>query len=477
MITEITKHLGHEPTEGQLQFFRNFEKFISEKSEFSAFVLRGFAGTGKTSTMKALVKMLPGYKLKSVLLAPTGRAAKVLSGYTGKQASTIHKKIYRRKSSVDLAAGFQLTENKHKDTIFIVDESSMISGSVHDSAGVHWSKDSLLDDLIKYVYEADQNCKILFIGDTAQLPPIGSEISPALSKTLLEAHYGLKIYTLELTEVMRQEKESGILFNATAIRKQIAEDLNFSPNLTTKGYNDFFAFNGDRLGDGLQYAYDKYGMEDTLVICRSNKNANNYNQQIRARILYREEEISAGDYLMVVKNNYFWLPEEEQGFIANGELLKVLRVRREEEIHGFKFAEASVQLIDFENQPVITVKVLMNTLYSESPALTQTEQKQLYDSVSADYADIPNKRERMKAIKSDPYFNALQIKFAYAVTCHKAQGGQWKAVFIDQGYLNEEMLNSDFLRWLYTAITRAQSEVFLVNFNSKFFKLVMGNEY
>ena len=209
-------------------------------------------------------------------------------------------------------------------------------------------------------------------------------------------------------------------------------------------------------------------MEDTLVICRSNKNANNYNQQIRSRILYREEEISAGDYLMVVKNNYFWLPEEEQGFIANGELLKVLRVRREEEIHGFKFAEASVQLIDFENQPVITVKVLMNTLYSESPALTQTEQKQLYDSVSADYADITNKRERMKAIKSDPYFNALQIKFAYAVTCHKAQGGHWKAVFIDQGYLNEEMLNSDFLRWLYTAITRAQSEVFLVNFNSKF---------
>lgn len=469
MNTEITKYLGHEPTEGQLQFFKKFEKFISERNEFSAFVLRGFAGTGKTSTMKALVKMLPGYKLKSVLLAPTGRAAKVLSGYTGKQASTIHKKIYRRKSAVDLAAGFQLTENKHKDTIFIVDESSMISGSLHDPAGIHWSKDSLLDDLVRYVYEADQNCKILFIGDTAQLPPVGSEMSPALSKNLLETHYGLSVHTIELTEVMRQEQASGILQNATQIRKQIADNINFVPSLRTKGFKDFFAFNGDRLGDGLQYAYDKYGMEDTLVICRSNKNANLYNQQIRGRILYREEEISAGDYLMVVKNNYFWLPEEEQGFIANGELLKVIRVRKEEEIHGFKFAEATVQLIDFEKQPTITVKVLMSTLYSESPALTQLEQKQLFDSVSADYADIPNKRERLNAIKSDPYFNALQIKFSYAVTCHKAQGGQWKAVFIDQGYLNEEMLNSDFLRWLYTAITRAQNEVFLVNFNQKFF--------
>lgn len=468
MIDEITKYLGHEPTEGQIQFFKNFEKFISEKSEFSAFVLRGFAGTGKTSTMKALVKMLPKYKLKSTLLAPTGRAAKVLSNYTTKQASTIHKKIYRRKSSVDLAAGFLLAENKHKDTIFIVDESSMISGSIHDSAGVHWSKDSLLDDLIKYVYEVDENCKILFIGDTAQLPPVGSEISPALSKNMLETHYGLTVYTTELTEVMRQEQASGILFNATTIRKQIADNNHFSPSLITKGYKDFYAINGDRLGDGLQYAYDKYGMEDTLVICRSNKNANQYNQQIRARILFREEEISAGDYLMVVKNNYFWLPEEEQGFIANGELLKVLRVRKEEELHGFKFAEVSVQLVDFEKQPVLTVKVLMNTLYSESPALTQAEQKHLYDSVSADYADIPNKRERMNAIKSDPYFNALQIKFAYAVTCHKAQGGQWKAVFIDQGYLNEEMINSDFLRWLYTAITRAEQEVFLVNFNQKF---------
>lgn len=468
MITEITKHLGHEPTEGQLLFFQNFEKFISEPKGFSAFVLRGFAGTGKTSTMKALVKMLPTYKLKSVLLAPTGRAAKVLSGYTGKQASTIHKKIYRRKSSVDIAAGFQLTENKHKDTIFIVDESSMISGSVNDSASVSWSKDSLLDDLIKYVYEVDENCKILFIGDTAQLPPVGSELSPALNKSLLESHYGLSVFTIELTEVMRQEQASGILYNATNIRNQISENNNFTPLLKTKGFKDFFAFNGDRLEDGLQYAYDKYGMEDTLVICRSNKNANLYNQQIRARILFREEEISAGDYLMVVKNNYFWLPEEEQGFIANGELLKVTRVRREEEMHGFKFAEISVQLVDFEKQPILTVKVLMNTLTSESPALTQAEQKHLYDSVSADYADIPNKRERMNAIKSDPYFNALQIKFAYAVTCHKAQGGQWKAVFIDQGYLNEEMLNSDFLRWLYTAITRAQTEVFLVNFNNKF---------
>ncbi len=468
MISEIRKNLGHEPTEGQLQFFQNFELFISERGEFSAYILRGYAGTGKTSTMKAIVKLLPKYKLKSVLLAPTGRAAKVLSNYTGKSASTIHKKIYKRTSAIDLSAGFQLTENKHKDTIFIVDESSMISGSIHDSAGVHWSKESLLDDLVKYVYESDQNNKIVFIGDTAQLPPIGSEMSPALSKNLMQTQYGLKVYQQELTEVVRQEKASGILYNATNIRELIAGNINFTPSLRTKGFTDFYAINGDRLSDGLQYAYDKYGMEESLVICRSNKNANVYNQQIRARLLFREEELSAGDYLMVVKNNYFWLPEEEQGFIANGELLKVLRVRKEEEMHGFKFAEASVQLVDFESQPIITVKVLMNTLYSESPALTQAEQKQLFDSVSADYADITNKRERLNAIKSDPYFNALQIKFAYAVTCHKAQGGQWKAVFIDQGYLTEEMITSDFLRWLYTAITRAQTEVFLVNFNQKF---------
>jgi exodeoxyribonuclease-5 len=467
LIPEITAYLGHEPTEGQLQFFQHFEAFLQEKRDFSAFILKGYAGTGKTSTMKALIKLLPHYKLKSILLAPTGRAAKVLSEYTGKQASTIHKKIYRRKSSVELQAGFLLTENKHRDTLFIVDESSMIAGSVHDTAGIHWSKDSLLDDLIKYVYESDQNCKILFVGDTAQLPPVGSETSPALNAVMLEAHYGLKIFSQELTEVVRQEKASGILYNATHIRKLIAENKDFSPKLICKGFTDFYSISGEKLEDGLQYAYHKYGIEDSLVICRSNKNANNFNQAIRARILFREEEISAGDYLMVVKNNYFWLPEEEQGFIANGELLKVSRVRKEEEIHGFRFAEATVQLIDLEKQPSITVKILLSTLTSESPALTQAEQKQLFESVSADYADIPNKRERLIAIKADPYYNALQIKFSYAVTCHKAQGGQWKAIFIDQGYITDELMNSDFLRWLYTAITRAQAEVFLVNFHPK----------
>jgi exodeoxyribonuclease-5 len=317
------------------------------------------------------------------------------------------------------------------------------------------------------VYESDQNCKILFVGDTAQLPPVGSETSPALNAVMLEAHYGLKIFSQELTEVVRQEKASGILYNATHIRKLIAENKDFSPKLICKGFTDFYSISGEKLEDGLQYAYHKYGIEDSLVICRSNKNANNFNQAIRARILFREEEISAGDYLMVVKNNYFWLPEEEQGFIANGELLKVSRVRKEEEIHGFRFAEATVQLIDLEKQPSITVKILLSTLTSESPALTQAEQKQLFESVSADYADIPNKRERLIAIKADPYYNALQIKFSYAVTCHKAQGGQWKAIFIDQGYITDELMNSDFLRWLYTAITRAQAEVFLVNFHPK----------
>lgn len=469
MNTEIIKYLGHEPTEGQVQFFRVFENFISDNNGFSSFILKGYAGTGKTSAMKALVKLLPKYKLKSVLLAPTGRASKVLSGYTGKSASTIHKKIYRRKSAIDPLAGFQLAENKHRDTIFIIDESSMISGTSQDFTGTPWSKNNLLDDLIRYVYEVGQNCKILFIGDTAQLPPVGSDLSPALNKQFLHSKFGLEIFSVELTEVVRQEKESGILFNATNLRKLISENKNFTPKLKVKGFKDFYSIGTEKLAEGIQYAYDKYGMEDSLVICRSNKNANIFNQQIRARILFREEEISAGDYLMVVKNNYFWLTEEEQGFIANGELIRVQRVRKEEEMHGFKFVELTVQLIDFENQPSITVKALMNTLYSESPALSQTEQKQLYDSVCADYADIENKGERMAAIKADPYYNALQIKFAYAVTCHKAQGGQWSAVFIEQGFLKEDMLNLEFLRWLYTAITRAQTEVFMVNFHEKFF--------
>lgn len=471
MTKSFASYLGLEPTQGQTEFFHKFERFLYETDSFSAFILRGYAGTGKTSTLKAVVQYLKANKFKSVLLAPTGRAAKVLSNYTQTSASTIHKKIYRRKSSVEVLSAFTLNENKHSNTIFIVDESSMISGTLHDPTGMYYAKGSLLDDLVEYVYSNTNNCRLLLVGDTAQLPPVGSDFSPALNKEMMFSKYGLKIIEHELREVMRQEQNSGILMNATSIRNQIEENDILWPQMRSKGYKDFYAINGEQLSEGIQYAYDKFGMDETLIVCRSNKNANKYNQEIRSRILFREEEISAGDYLMVVKNNYFWLSDEdESGFIANGEIVRVVKVKREEEMHGFRFMNLTVEMVDLPNQPKLDVKVLVDTLYTDGPSLSTEDQKKLYDSVSADYQDYRTKKERYEKMKSDPYYNALQVKFAYAVTCHKAQGGQWKAVFIEQGYLLDEMLNLDLLRWLYTAITRASEQVFLVNFHPKFFK-------
>ncbi len=460
-----------EPTLGQEAFFQKFEQFLRAEETFSAFILRGYAGTGKTSTLKAVVNYLKANKFKSVLLAPTGRAAKVLSNYTNTPASTIHKKIYRRKSSVELLSSFTLNENKHSNTIFIVDESSMISGNMHDVNAFYYGKGSLLDDLVEYVYSNTNNCRLLLVGDTAQLPPVGADFSPALHKEMMHTKYGLRIFEQELTEVLRQEKDSGILMNATAIRNQIDENDILWPKLRTKGYADIFSMTGEQLSEGLNYAFDKYGIDETLIICRSNKNANRYNQEIRARILYKEEELSAGDFLMVVKNNYYWLSDEdESGFIANGEIVRIVKVKREEEMHGFRFANLTIELFDLPGQPKLDVKILIDTIYADGPSMSSEDQKKLYESVMADYKDLRTKKERYEKLKSDPYYNALQVKFAYAVTCHKAQGGQWKAVFIDQGYLVDEMLNLDLLRWLYTAITRASEQVFLVNFHSKFFK-------
>ncbi len=467
MNNSFRKYFAHEPTQDQVTLFEKVNGFLLAKDQFSCFVLRGYAGTGKTTAMSALVKMLPSYQFKSVLLAPTGRAAKVLGNYANKQAFTIHKKIYRKKSAIEFGSGFTLAPNPHKDTLFIVDEASMISGAIAD--GLMGMK-SLLADLIKYVYESDSNCRLIFVGDTAQLPPVGSAESPALSDTFLKQNFGLHITSCELKEVVRQEKKSGILENATQLRLQIAQENDFIPKMKTKSFKDFFYITGEKLVDGINYAYDKYGMDDTLIICRSNKNANLYNQQIRSRILFREEFISTGDYLMIVKNNYFWLPEDlEGGFIANGEIVKVIRIRNEQELHGLKFAEATLQLIDFPEQPIITAKIILDTLNADSPALTSAQQQQLYEQVQLDYVDIKNNSERLEKVKNDPYFNALQVKFSYAVTCHKSQGGQWKAVFIDQGYLTDEMMNKEFLRWLYTAVTRASEELFLINFNKDFF--------
>ncbi len=461
------------PTQEQLLFCEKVSLFLSQQQEDRCFILRGYAGTGKTTSVAALVKALPYFKLHVVLLAPTGRAAKVISNYTGRRALTIHKKIYRKRSAVSLEMAFQLAPNLAEHTLFIVDEASMIADEWNQQSG-----SSFLKDLIQFVYQPaptglDKNCSILFVGDTAQLPPVGSTDSPALNEKYLKDHFNLNVTAVELKEVVRQEKKSGILSNATMLRKLINQydenGINL-PQFKSKGYSDLFSMTGSKLVEGLEYAYRKFGIENSLMVCRSNKSANIYNNQIRSRLLYRDEELSGGDQIMVVRNNYFWLPEnQEASFIANGDMARVVRVRREEERYGLRFAEVNLDFLDFPEVGTLTCKVILDTLQAETPNLSNAQSKQLFDGLLVDYEHISNKRERMLAIKEDPYYNALQIKFAYAVTCHKAQGGQWDAVFVDQGYLTEEMIDLDFLRWLYTAVTRSKKELFLVNFAQNLF--------
>lgn len=461
------------PTAEQLIFCTKVASFLTSEQDNRCFILRGYAGTGKTTSVAALVKALPQFRLKVVLLAPTGRAAKVISNYTGKRALTIHKKIYRKRSAIATDLSFEMAPNLAENTLFVVDEASMIADEWNPQNG-----SSFLQDLIKFVYQPssaglDKNCSLLFVGDTAQLPPVGSIDSPALNEKYLSEKFSLKVTAVELKEVVRQEKKSGILVNATMLRKLIngyddqKRDL---PQFRSKGYKDIFSMTGLKLVEGLEYAYRKFGIENSLVVCRSNKSANIYNNQIRARLLYRDEELSGGDQIMVVKNNYFWLPDNpETAFIANGDMAKVIRVRKEEERYGFRFAEVNLEFLDFPDAGIITCKVILDTLQAETPNLPYEQNKQLFEGLQVDYEHIKNKRERMLAIKEDPYYNALQIKFAYAVTCHKAQGGQWDAVFVDQGYLTEEMIDMDFLRWLYTAVTRAKKELYLVNFAQTLF--------
>jgi ATP-dependent exoDNAse (exonuclease V) alpha subunit len=463
---QIRKAFPHQPTAQQQELFGMLNTFLLKDDGDECFILKGYAGTGKTTIVGALVKALRTYNYKSVLLAPTGRAAKVITSYAGRKAFTIHKRIYRKKTALTVDETFMLADNIAANTLFIVDEASMISDQLSGS-----NKDTLLFDLIKYVYN-QKNCKLLLVGDTAQLPPVGSDDSPALNVALMKADYGLTVFSYELTDVLRQQKDSGILYNATRIRDIIRQGIEVIPQITTKGYKDVFRMTGERLEEGLEYAYNKYGNENTLVICRSNKNANLYNKQIRARLLWREEELTGGDQLMVVKNNYFWLQEQEEGstaFIANGDIAKIRKVRRIEDMYGFRFADVQLEFIDYAEDAVLDCKVLLDTLYTESPALPHEDQKRLYTEAMKDYDHIPNKRAKHQELKLNPYYNALQIKFAYAITCHKAQGGQWDAVFVDQGYLTDEMVNTDFLRWFYTACTRATKELFLVNFNDKFY--------
>ena len=452
------------PTAEQLVFCREMANFLQDELDGKCFILRGYAGTGKTTSVAALVKALPAFKLQSLLLAPTGRAAKVMSSYAGRVALTIHKKIYRKRVAVSMDMSFQLAPNLSENTLFIIDEASMIADEWNTQNG-----SSFLKDLMEFVYNR-KNCAVLFVGDTAQLPPVGSLDSPALNKKYLVDNFHLKVTEVELREVVRQEQKSGILANATMLRQLINEEDVTLPQFITKGYRDIFRMTGLKLVEGLEYAYSKFGMENCLVVCRSNKSANVYNQQIRARLLYREEELTGGDQIMVVRNNYFWLPDSEAtAFIANGDMAKITRVRNEEERYGFRFSEVQMEFLDYPEAGSITCKVMLDTLQAETPNLSYEQSKKLYEGLSEDYAHITNKKERLLAIKQDPFYNALQIKFAYAVTCHKAQGGQWDAVFVDQGYLTDEMVDMDFLRWLYTGVTRAKRELFLVNFAQNLF--------
>ncbi len=461
----LEQQFGKTPTAQQQEVFGILQKFLKALNNNECFLLKGYAGTGKTTLISALVKVLPKIAIKSVLLAPTGRAAKVISNYSGKKAFTIHKRIYRKKSAMTPDMSFTLGENLSENTLFIVDEASMISDQSSE-----YSRKSLLQDLVSYVYN-DKNCKLMLVGDTAQLPPVGSSYSAALDMKVLQQNFDLEVFSYELTDVVRQEKQSGILQNATEIRELIRTETQIFPKFNIKGYSDIYRMTGERLVEGLNYSYSKYGMDNTLVICRSNKNANAFNQNIRNRILYREEELTGGDLIMVVRNNYYWLQPDENngGFIANGDIACVRKVKNVHEQYGFRFAEVVLELIDFPDEEPLTCKVMLDTLYTETPSLSTLESKRLYEAVSEDYKHIENKRLRNMELKKDPYYNALQIKFAFAVTCHKAQGGQWDAVFIDQGYITDEMMNTDFLRWLYTAVTRTTKELFLVNFNDQFF--------
>ena len=470
MITDelayrIHNAFGHVPTAEQEQAIATFSSFMTDRREQAVMVLRGCAGTGKTTLAAAIVRALLSLQQKLVLMAPTGRAAKVFSLYAGQPAYTIHRRIYRQKS---LESAFNLNFNAAHDTLFIVDEASMIANQGnHDTP---FAGGMLLDDLISFVYNGN-NCRLLLIGDRAQLPPVGEEESPALMAYVLRG-YGLHVFECDLNEVLRQSSESGILYNATMIRHIETVQL---PKIDF-GFPDIRCVPGDELIEQLASSYSHSGLDDTLVITRSNKRANIYNQGIRNSILDREEELCTGDRLMIVKNNYHWVHQAERpsstdnptagiaslSFIANGDLAVVRRVRHVHQQYGFRFAEVTMTLPDYDDYE-LTAMVLLDTLTAEAPALTREQQELLFNAVMADYADIPLKTDRLKKVKEDRYYNALQVKFAYAATCHKAQGGQWAHVYVDQGYMTDDMLSPGYFHWLYTAFTRATEQLFLVN--------------
>lgn len=460
LTQQIKRNFCYQPTEEQEKAIECIADFLFKPENDTLLLLKGYAGTGKTTLIGAVVRTLSEMRAGYVLMASTGRAAKVFSRYSGFSAYTIHKKIYRQKSFSNDLDNFSLNDNLHKNTLFIVDEASMISND--ELTGASFGSGRLLDDLIEYVY-AGQGCRLLIIGDDAQLPPVGEDESPALSAEVLRG-YGLGVTECILTEVIRYSGRNGILSNATMLRERMAaDDIYNLPVLTLKGYEDISSIPGSELIEAINSSYNEVGMDETMVICRSNKRAYLYNKGIRNTILYREEELSTGDILMIAKNNYHWTADcKEMDFIANGDIAVVRRVRRTQEMYGFRFADVVLSFPD-HNDIEFELKILLDTLHSDYPSLSKEDSDRLFNAVMEDYSDITNKKERMKKLKEDSFYNALQVKYAYAVTCHKAQGGQWKRIFIDQGYITEDTFTPDYYRWLYTALTRASEKLYLVN--------------
>ena len=472
---QILQQFGFPPTPEQAQALDVFVQFMTDSNPHAVMILRGSAGTGKTSLSGAIVRTLRAVRQKVMLLAPTGRAAKVFSLNSGMPAYTIHRRIYREKAFAGVDGQFNLNDNLYTDTLFMVDEASMIANL--GLGGTTFGSGCLLDDLIHFVYQG-RNDRLLLIGDKAQLPPVGEEESPALSAAMLQG-YGLSVYECDLNEVVRQSQQSGILFNATRIRQMIThDDITQLPKIRFSGFSDIREMPGAELIEALGDSFHHVGLDDTIVVTRSNKRANIFNQGIRNMVLDREEELESGDMLMIVKNNYYWMEEERKkikeseerkvqsnelpAFLANGDRAKVMKVSRRIDLYGFHFATLLLKFPDYDNHE-LEATVLLDTLTSEAPALTHDQQEQLFHKIEEDYQDIPLKADRMKAIRQDPYFNALQVKFAYAVTCHKAQGGQWSHVYVDQGYMTDDMLTPDYIHWLYTAFTRATEMLYLVN--------------
>jgi exodeoxyribonuclease-5 len=461
--TLIQQNLGHPPTPGQVELMKRLGAYILDQEGNKVFIVKGFAGTGKTSLVSALVKALDEIQMKTLLLAPTGRAAKIFSAYAGKAAYTIHRKIYRQRSSKDGFGEFVLNKNLSVNLVILVDEASMISDTLSEDK--IFGSGRLLADLISYVSDG-KNCRLVLIGDTAQLPPVGLTLSPALDTNELSQYMPVAGEAM-LTDIVRQNRESGILENATVVRNHIATDNLSVPQLKSQNFADVRFISGQNMTEWIEKAYEKYGHEEVMVLCRSNKRANQYNSGIRKQVLFREEEITTGDMLMVVRNNYFWITGQPHlDFIANGDIVTVTKVRKYTERYGFRFALVLLQLQDYHFE--FEAWIMLDTLAMESAALNREGNYKLYQGVLEDHKHLDTRKKLFKAIKEDPFFNALQVKFAYAVTCHKAQGGQWKSVFIDQGYVPEDKIDLEYLRWLYTAITRATEELYFVNFPEEY---------